>query len=77
MDSYSSSHADFLTNWFVDSTKFLVDDDTVVVAAEDDATVSLITDVSIGTANGKTFRRDGQQLAIRRFRWPGSKREDT
>ena len=43
MDSYSSSHVDFLTNWFADSTKFLVDDDT----AGDDATVSLITDVSM------------------------------
>ena len=42
MDSYSSSHVDFLTNWFVDSTKFFVDDDI----AGDDATVSLITDVS-------------------------------
>ena len=43
MDRYSSSHVDFLTNWFVDSTKFLVDDD----AAEDDATASLVTDVSM------------------------------
>ena len=34
---------DFLTNWFVDSTKFLADDDT----AGDDATVCLITDVSM------------------------------
>ena len=43
MDSESYSHVDFLTNWFADSTKFLVDDDT----ARDDATVSLITDVSM------------------------------
>ena len=41
MDSYSSSHVDFLTNWL--GTKFLVDDDT----AGDDATVSLITNVSM------------------------------
>ena len=47
MDGYSSSHVDFLTNWFVASTKFLVDDNIVVVAAEDDAMVSLITDVSV------------------------------
>ena len=40
MDSYSCTHIDSLTNWFMASTKFLVDDDTVVVAAEDDATVS-------------------------------------
>ena len=46
MDSYSSSQVDFLTNWFVASMKFGVDDGIVVVAAEDDATVSLITDVS-------------------------------
>ena len=47
MDSYSSAHVDILTNWFVDNTKFLVDDDTVAVAAGDGATVSLITDVSM------------------------------
>ena len=41
------------------STKFLADDGTVV-AAEDDATVSLITDVSMVAENGKTFRLDGQ-----------------
>ena len=38
MDSYTSLHVHFLTNRFVASTKFLVDHDTVVVAAEDDAT---------------------------------------
>ena len=70
MDSYSSSHVDFLSNWFVDNTKFLVDVDTAVVAAEGDATARLITDVSNGAANGKTFRRGGQQLAIRQFWWP-------
>ena len=47
VDSYSSSHVYFLTNWFVASPKFGVDDGIAVVAAEDDATVSLITDVSI------------------------------
>ena len=47
MDSYSSSQVDFLASWFVASTKFLVDDDIAVVAAEDDAMVSLITDVSM------------------------------
>ena len=46
MDSCSSLHLDFLTNWFVGSSRFLVDDGIVVVAAENDATVSLITDVS-------------------------------
>ena len=40
MDSFSFPHIDFLTNWFMASTKFLADDDTVVVAAEDDATIS-------------------------------------
>ena len=47
VDSYSSSHVDFLTNWFVVSIKSLVHDDLVVMAAEDDAMVSLITDVSV------------------------------
>ena len=46
-DSYNSSHVDFLTNWFAVSAKFLVDDDIVVVATEDDTTVGLITDVSM------------------------------
>ena len=62
MDNYSSSHVKFLTNWFVASTKFWVDDGIVVVAAEDDATVSLIT----GAANGKLFRSDARHLAARR-----------
>ena len=43
VDGYSSSHVDFLTDWFVASSKFLVDDGFVVVAAKDDATVSLST----------------------------------
>ena len=38
---------DFLTNWFVASMNFRVDDGIVVVAADDDATVSLITYVSM------------------------------
>ena len=42
-----SSHVDFLTNWFVASTKFGVDGGIVVVSAEDDAMASLITDVSM------------------------------
>ena len=46
VDRYSSSHVDFLTNWFVASVKLGVDDG-IVVAAEDDATVSWITDVSM------------------------------
>ena len=47
MDSCSSSHVDFLANWFVATAMFLVDDDIVVVAAEDDVAVSVITDVSM------------------------------
>ena len=39
MDSCSPSHIDFLTNWFVASTKFLADDDVVVEATESDAAV--------------------------------------
>ena len=46
VDSYTPSHVDFLTNWFVASMTFGVDDGLVVVAAEDDATASFITDVS-------------------------------
>ena len=40
MDSCSPSHIDFLTNWFVASTKFLADDDVDVEATESDAAVS-------------------------------------
>ena len=40
MHSCSPSHIDFLTNWFVASTKFLADDDVVVEATESDAAVS-------------------------------------
>ena len=47
VDSNRSSHVEFLTKWFVASVRFGVDDGIVVVAAEDDATVSLITDVSM------------------------------
>ena len=44
MDTYSSSHVDSLAYWFVN--RFFVDDDSVV-AAEDDAAVGLITEVSV------------------------------
>ena len=47
MDSHRFSHVDLLTNWFVASTKFWVDVGIVVVAAEEDAAISLITNVSI------------------------------
>ena len=63
MDSYSPSHVDFLTRWFVASTKFLVDGDIVVVA-EDDVTVSLITDVSTVQQTERLFALMG---------WPGPK----
>ena len=39
--SSSHPHEDFLTKWFAASTKFLVDDDVVVVATENDAVASL------------------------------------
>ena len=44
-----------LTNGFVASTQFLVDDDVAVVAAEDDAAVSLISDVSMVPQMGRLF----------------------
>ena len=47
MDSDVSSHVDFLTNGFEASTKLCVDDGIVVVAAEDDASASLISDISM------------------------------
>ena len=43
---FSSSHVYFLTNWCGDSTTFLVDVGTAGMAADVDATVSLITDDS-------------------------------
>ena len=65
MDSYSASHVDFLTNWFVDTAKFLVDDETVVVAAEDAATVSLITDVSMVQQMERPFAvMDSNSLSV-------------
>ena len=42
MDSYSSSHVDFLAYWIVNNMRFLVDDDIVVVAAENDAAVCMV-----------------------------------
>ena len=74
VDRYRSSHVDFLTTWFVASSKFWVDDGMVVVAAEDDATVSLITDVSMVQQMERLFRFDGQFLAVLLgFDGPGSK----
>ena len=40
--SFSSSHVGFSKKWSVVSTKFLVDDDVVVVATESDAVASWI-----------------------------------
>ena len=59
MGSYNSSQVAFLTNWFVASTKFLADDDIVVV--EDDVTVGLITNVSIMQQMESPFGFGGQQ----------------
>ena len=49
----------------MDSTKLLADDDTVVVAAEDDATVSLIIDVSRVQQIGRSFAvMDSNSLSV-------------
>ena len=53
--SFSLSYVGFLKNWFVVSKKFVADDDVVVEAAKDDATVSLSTNVSIVQQLEKTF----------------------
>ena len=42
-------------NWLAASTKFLVDDDVVVVATENDAVASLIADVSLVQQLGRLF----------------------
>ena len=76
MVSFSPSYVGFLKNLFVDSTKFFVDDDVVVEATGSDAAVSWLADVSMVQQLGKPFAFDRQQLAIRRFRWSGSKRKD-
>jgi len=55
MVSFSSSYFDFLTNWFVTSSKFLTDDDVVLVVAEDDAALSLITNTIIVQQLGRPF----------------------
>ena len=65
MDSYSSSHVDLLTNWFVDSTKFLVDDDTVAAAAGEDTTdVSMVQQMerlfAVMDSNSLSVDFDGQ-----------------
>ena len=77
MDSYSPSRVDFLTNCLVVGTKFLITDDIVVVAAEDDATVSLITNVSMVQQMERLFAlMDSNSLSVD-FRFPGAKREDS
>ena len=59
------------------STKFLITDDIVVVAAEDDATVSLITNVNILKQTERPFAlTDSNSLSVD-FRFPGDKREDS
>ena len=59
------------------STKFLVNDDIVVVAAEDDATVSLITNVSMVQQMERLFAlMDSNSLSVD-FGFPGAKREDS
>ena len=55
MISLSSSYFDFLTNWFVTSAKFLTEDDVVLVVAEDDAELSLITNTIIVQQLGRPF----------------------
>lgn len=57
MVSFSASYFDFLTNWFATSTKFLGDDDVVVVVAEDQTALSLITENS-------TIQRLGRPFAV-------------
>ena len=65
MDSSTLSHVDFLTNCLVVSTKCLVNDDIVVVAAEDDATVSLITNVNIVKQMERLFAlMDSNSLSV-------------
>ena len=64
MDRYSSSDVNFLSNWFVASMKFGVDDSIVVVAVEDDATVSFVTDVSMVQQIERLFALNGQHLAV-------------
>ena len=53
--SSSHPHDDFLTKWFAASTKFLVDDDVVVVATENDAVASLIAVVCMVQQLGRPF----------------------
>ena len=55
----------FLKNWFVVSTKFLVDDDFVVGATENDAAASLIADVSLVQQVRRPFASMGNKLATR------------
>ena len=43
----SNGHTLVLKNWFVVSTKFLVDDDVVMEATENDAATSWMFDVSV------------------------------
>ena len=67
MDSYGSSYVDFLTNGFVASAKFLVDDAAVAVAADDDAAVSSITDVSMVQQLGRLLAlMDSNSLFVKK-----------
>ena len=61
------------------STKFLVDDDVVVVATERDTVASWIADVSIVQQLGKIkpfALMDNNSLFVD-FRWSSSKRKDS
>ena len=54
-ESFSLSHVVFSKNWCVVSTKFMVDDDVVVVVTESDAAASWIAAVRMVQQLGKHF----------------------
>ena len=66
--SFSPSYVGFSKNWFVVSTKFLVDDHVCGGGDEECCGGQLGRRRQHGATTGKTFRLNGQQFAVRRLR---------
>ena len=78
--SFSPSYVGFWKNWFVVSTKFLVDDDVVVEttdASEAQASLNRRRQHGADNCSENLFARWTATRFIRRLRWSGSKSKDS